>query len=75
LSEKVAEDDLSRVEESATKYTYKLVLVLRGVRIRVRRVLPSSFPAPPTIKRRKQSNPSKLITHPTQRLPSTIREK
>jgi uncharacterized protein YjeT (DUF2065 family) len=37
-------------------------------------VLPSSIPAPPTTKRRKQSNPPKLITHPTQSLPSTPRE-
>jgi hypothetical protein len=41
----------------------------------VRRVLPSSFLAPPTTKRRKQSNPLKLTTHPTQSLPSTTREK
>jgi hypothetical protein len=51
------------------------VLVFRGVRIRMRRVLSRSFPAPPTIKRRKQSNPPKLITHPTQSLPSTLRDK
>jgi hypothetical protein len=41
------------------------VLVLRGVRIRVRRVLPNSFPALPTTKRKQQSNPPKLITHST----------
>jgi hypothetical protein len=51
------------------------VLVLRGVRIRVRRVLPNSFPAPPTTKRKQQLNPPKLITHPTQSHPSTQREK
>jgi flagellar biosynthesis protein FlhB len=45
------------------------------VRIRVRRVLPSSFSAPPTTKRKQQSNPPKLITHPTQNHPSTQREK
>jgi hypothetical protein len=50
------------------------VLALRGVRIRVRRVLPSSFPAPPTIKRKQQSNPPKLTTHPTQSHPSKQRE-
>jgi hypothetical protein len=38
-------------------------------------VLPSSFSAPPTIKRKQQSNPPKLITHPTQSHPSTQREK
>jgi flagellar biosynthesis protein FlhB len=51
------------------------VLGLRGVRIRVRRVLPSLFLAPATIKKRKQSNPSKLTTHPIQSHPSTQREK
>jgi hypothetical protein len=40
------------------------VLGLRGVRIRVRGVLPSSFPAPPTTKRKQHSNPPKLTTHP-----------
>jgi hypothetical protein len=52
LSEKMIEEDLSRVEESATKSTYRLGLGLRDVRRRVRRVLPSSFLAPPTTKRK-----------------------
>jgi hypothetical protein len=38
-------------------------------------VLPSSFPAPPTTKRKQQSNPPKLTTHLTQSHPSTQREK
>jgi hypothetical protein len=38
-------------------------------------VLLSSFPAPPTTKRKQQSNPPKLTTHPTQSHPSTKREK
>jgi flagellar biosynthesis protein FlhB len=41
----------------------------------VRRVLPSLFLAPPTTKRKQQSNPPKLTTHPTQSHPSTQREK
>jgi flagellar biosynthesis protein FlhB len=41
----------------------------------VRRVLPSSFPAPPITKRKQQSNPPKLTTHPTQSHPSTQSEK
>jgi hypothetical protein len=45
------------------------------VRIRVRRVLPSLFLAPPTTKRKQQSNPPKLTTHPTQSHPSTQIEK
>jgi hypothetical protein len=51
------------------------VLSLRDVRIRVRRVLPSLFLSPPTIKKRKHSNQSKSITHPIQSHPSTQREK
>jgi hypothetical protein len=50
------------------------VLALRVVRTRVRRVLPSSFPAPPTKKRRKPSNPAKLTTHSIPSYPLTPRE-
>jgi DNA repair exonuclease SbcCD ATPase subunit len=52
LSEKMIEEDLSQLEESATNPHTYWVLGLRGVRIRVRRVLPSLFLAPPTIKRK-----------------------
>jgi hypothetical protein len=38
-------------------------------------VLPSLFLAPPTTKRKQQSNPPNLTTHPTQSHPSTQREK
>jgi hypothetical protein len=38
-------------------------------------VPPCSFPATPTRKRKQQSNPPKLTTHPTQSDPSTQREK
>jgi flagellar biosynthesis protein FlhB len=41
----------------------------------MRRVLPNSFPAPPTIKRKRQSNPPKLTIHPTQSHHSTQRER
>jgi flagellar biosynthesis protein FlhB len=41
----------------------------------VRTVLPSLFLAPPTTKRKQQSNPPKLTTHPTQSYPSIQREK
>jgi hypothetical protein len=41
----------------------------------VRRVLSSLFSAPPTIKRKQQSNSLKFTTHPTQSHPSTQREK
>jgi hypothetical protein len=75
LSEKIIEKDLSRVEIVQPNPHTSWVLVLKYVRVRVRRVLPIIFSAPPIIKRRKQSNPSKLTIHPTQSLPSTLREK
>jgi hypothetical protein len=56
LSEKMIEEDLSWVEESAIKSTYRLGLGLRDVRRKVRRVLLSLFLAPTTIKKRKHSN-------------------
>jgi hypothetical protein len=56
LSKKMIEEDLlSRVQPSPH---INWVLVLRGVRIRVRRVLPSSFPAPPTTKRKQSATKS-----------------
>jgi hypothetical protein len=74
LSEKMIEQDLSWVEENATKSTYRL-----GVRFEryenVRSVLPSLFLALPTTKRKQQSNPPKLTIHPTQSHPSIQREK
>jgi hypothetical protein len=75
LSEKMIKEDLSRVKQSATKSTYKLGVGFERCKIRVRRVLPSLFIAPPTTKRKQQSNPLKLTTHPTQSHPSTQREK
>jgi hypothetical protein len=75
VSEKMIEDDLSRVEESATKSTYKLGVDLERVRTRVSRVLLRLFLVPTTTKRRKQSNPPKLTTNATQSYPSTPRSK
>jgi hypothetical protein len=68
------EDDLSRVEDSATKFTYKLGLVWRDVRIKVKIVLPSLFLAPIITKRKKHSNQLKPTTHPVLSHPSTPRE-
>jgi hypothetical protein len=75
LSEKMIEEDLSRVEESAIKFTYRLGVGLRDVRRRVRRVLSSLFLPPPNTKRKQQSIQPKPITHPIQSHPSTQREK
>jgi hypothetical protein len=75
LSEKMIEEDMSWVRRVQPSPHTDWALGLRGVRIRVRRELPSLFLASPTTKRRQQSNPSKLTTHPTQSHPSTQREK
>jgi hypothetical protein len=71
VSEKMIEDDLSLVEDSANT---NWVLALRGVRTKVRRELPSLFLPPTITKRRKQSNLSSLTTYPVQSHPSTPRE-
>jgi hypothetical protein len=73
--ENMIKDDLSRVEESATKSTYKLMLGLRGVSTWVSRVLLSLSLAPTITKKKQQSNSQKLTTHPIQSHPSTPREK
>jgi hypothetical protein len=75
LSEKMIEEDLSRLEKSVTKSTYRLSVVFERCEKKVRRVLLSLFLASATIKKRKHSNQPKLITHPIQSHPSTQREK
>jgi hypothetical protein len=74
LNEKMIEEYLSTVEESATKSTYRLGLGFERGEKRGRRVLLSLFLAPSTIKKRKHSNQPKPITHPIQRHPSTQRD-
>jgi Fe-S cluster biogenesis protein NfuA len=74
LSEKMIEEDLSWVEESATKSTYRFCIGFERCEKRVRRVLLSLFLAPAAIKKRKHSNQPKPITHPIQSHPSTQRE-
>jgi hypothetical protein len=69
------EEDLSRVEESATKSTYRLGVGFERCEKNVRRVLRSLFLALATIKKMKHSNQPKPITHPIQSHPSTQREK
>jgi hypothetical protein len=44
------EDGLSRVEESAIKFTYKLGVGFERCEDKAKRVLLSSFLAPPTMK-------------------------
>jgi hypothetical protein len=74
VSEKMIEDDLHQIEESAPNPHTNWVLVLRGVRIRVIRVLPSSFLAPTITNRKQQSNSPKPTTYPIPSHPSTPRE-
>jgi hypothetical protein len=64
LSKKMIEDDPSRVEESATKSTYRLGVGFEWCEDKGENSAPSSFLAPTTTKRRKQSNSSKPTTHP-----------
>jgi hypothetical protein len=51
LSKKIIEEDLNRVEESATKSTYKLGVGFERCEKIVRRVLLSFFLAPTTAKK------------------------
>jgi hypothetical protein len=68
LSEKIIEEDLSPVEESATKSTYRLGIEFERCEKK------DEKSAPATIKKRKHSNQTKPITHPIQSHPSTQRE-
>jgi hypothetical protein len=75
LSEKMVEEDLSQVEENATKSDYRLSVGFERCEDKGEKSTPKFILTPRTKKRRKQSNPLKLNTHPTQSHPSTLREK
>jgi hypothetical protein len=75
VSEKMIEDDLSRVEESATKFTYKLGIGFERCEDKGVKSAPKFIPSSISNKRRKQSNPSKLTIHLAQSHHSTQREK
>jgi hypothetical protein len=55
LSDKMIDDDLSRVEESATTSTYKLGVVFERCDVKGEKSAPMFFLAPTTTKRRKHS--------------------
>jgi hypothetical protein len=74
LNEKMIEDDLSRVEESATKSTYKLGIGFETCDNKGEKVLPSLSLAPIITKRKNHSNQPKPTTHPIPTHPSTPRE-
>jgi hypothetical protein len=75
LSEKMIEEDLSMVEESATKSKYRLSVVFERCEKKGEKSVPSLFLPLATIKKRKHSNQPKPITHLIQSHPSTQREK
>jgi 2-hydroxy-3-keto-5-methylthiopentenyl-1-phosphate phosphatase len=74
VSEKMIEEDLSRVKESSIKSTYKLGVGFERCEDKGERVLPSLFLPPIITKRKKHSNQSNSTTHPIPSHPSTPRE-
>jgi hypothetical protein len=78
LSEKMVEDDLSRGEESATISTYKLGVDFERCEDKGEKSASMFIPSSTyhqEEKTIKSSNPPKFTTHPTQSLPSTLRDK
>jgi hypothetical protein len=75
LSEKMVEEDLSWVEESATKSTYRLGVGFERCEKKGEKSAPKFVPTSSYIKTRKHSNQLNPITHPIQSHPSTQREK
>jgi hypothetical protein len=71
LSEKMIEDYLSRVEESAVKSTYKLGIGFERCENMSERSAPKFISSSNYHKERKHSNQTKPTTHPIQSLPST----
>jgi predicted nuclease with TOPRIM domain len=75
LSEKMIEKDLSRVEESATKSTYRLGVGFERCEKKSENSATKFVPNFNYHKKSKHSNQPKPITHPIQNHPSTQREK
>jgi hypothetical protein len=72
LSEKMIEEDLSRVDESATTSTYRLGVGFERCKKNGEKSAPKLASA--TINKKKHSNQPKPITDPIQSHPSTQRE-
>jgi hypothetical protein len=68
------EEDLSQVEESATKSTYRLSVVFERCEKKGEKGAPMFVPSCSYHKEEKHSNQPKPITHPIQSHPSTQRE-
>jgi hypothetical protein len=69
------EDDLSRVEESATKSTYKLDVGFDRCEDKSERSAPKFISSSNYYKEEEALKPTKPTTHQIQSLPSTLREK
>jgi hypothetical protein len=75
LSEKMIEDDLSRVEESATKFTYKLGVGFERCEKKGEKCTPKFFTSSNYHKEEKALKPTKkLTTYPIQSHHSNPRE-
>jgi hypothetical protein len=75
LSEKIIEDDLSWVEESTTKSTYKLNVGFKRCKDKGEKSAPKFIPSSNYHKEEKALKPTKTTIHPIQSHPSTPREK
>jgi hypothetical protein len=64
LSEKMIEDALSRVKESASKSTYKLGIGFERCEDKSEKSAPKFIPSSSYHKEEEHSNPPKLTTHP-----------
>jgi hypothetical protein len=73
LSEKIIEEDLSQVEESATKSTYKLGIEFERCETKDEKSAPKFVPSSSYHKEEEALKPTKPITHPIQTHPSTQR--
>jgi hypothetical protein len=71
----MVEDDLSRDEESATKSTYKLCVGFERCEDKGEKSAPKFISNSTYHKEEKTIKSTKAHYHPTQSLPSTLREK
>jgi hypothetical protein len=75
LSEKMIEEDLSQVDENATKSTYRLGVGFERCEKKDEKSAPIFVPSSSCHKERKHLNHPEPITHPIQSHPSTQRKK
>jgi hypothetical protein len=75
MSEKIIEEDLNRVEESATKSTYKLGVGFERCEDKGEKSAPKFVPSSNYHKEEEIIKSTKLTTHPIQSHLSTPRDK